>query len=179
MCVSIVEFEEPEEMLAYCVAAHDADNNKFKATSIKNLVDVVRQYQKKQVGGDLKKTQQVLQNMYGPGKRTFVYRMMQCAMALPDTILDQLQVLDIPNTYIHENPYFLGNGAEQQKRLSDEGRLKVLDMLREDLDLGRGLSIKVFVDEYCSPLKVAEKWIRAKKAQYGALAEVPAFKRVE
>ena len=176
---SVVEFKEPEEMLAFCVAAHDIDSNKFKATSIKNLVEVARKYQLKIPGGDWKKTQQALQAVYGSGKRTFVYRMMQCAMGLPDAVLEKLQVLEIPNSYVHENPYFLGHGAEQQKRMRDATRLKSLDMLREDLDLGRGLSAKVFVDEYCSPLKLAEKWVHGKRVHYGALADIPAFKRVE
>ena len=42
--------------------------------------------------------------------RTFVYRMVVAAATLPDDILALLEQLQIPNTYIHENPYFVGQG---------------------------------------------------------------------
>ena len=43
--------------------------------------------------------------------RTFAYRMVIAASTLPDSVLVELERLEVPNSYIHENPYFVGQGA--------------------------------------------------------------------
>ena len=47
----VVAFAEPEELMAFNVAAHDVDSNTYKPTSIKNLVCVVNAYRDKIPGG--------------------------------------------------------------------------------------------------------------------------------
>jgi len=110
--VSAVEFTEVEHVRVYNVLAHDTESNKYQATSIKSLVDTVILYQNKIPGGDWKKTQSTLEALYGASKRTFVYRMMQCAMCLTPKILIKLQAVGpqtMPSTSIH-NPSHHSDG---------------------------------------------------------------------
>ena len=93
--------------------------------------------------------------------------MMQVAMTLTPQICKLAGELEIPNSYINENPYFVGHGASVGKRLSTDFRMKALKMLGDDKELGRGLSPKVFQEDYCSPLLKAEKWLQQLKKQFG------------
>ena len=176
--VQVVEFTEHEHVKVYNVLAHDSESNKYRPTAIQSLIETVNMYRNKIPGGDWKKTQQTLEGLYGPSKRTFVYRMIMCAMGLNEAIAVKLKELEVPNFYINENPYFLGHGANAVKKLSDAGRMTALDLLKDGIDNGAGLSADVFMNEYCAPLKHAEKWVALKRKQYGAVADGPAFKRV-
>lgn len=40
-----------------------------------------------------------------------MYRMVVAAATLPDELLVELERLQIPNAYVHENPYFVGQGV--------------------------------------------------------------------
>ena len=44
--------------------------------------------------------------------RMFVYRMVTAAMTQPDEVLAEMERLQIPNSYVHENKFFVGQGAE-------------------------------------------------------------------
>ncbi len=48
----------------------------------------------------------------------------------------------------------------------------------KDKQVNKGLSMTVFRDEYCAPVRHAEQWIASKKKEFGKLAELPAFARV-
>lgn len=55
-----------------------------------------------------------------------MYRMVTAAMTLPDAILLLMERLQIPNSYINENKFFVGNGAEKQpgpQMLHGQGRV--------------------------------------------------------
>ena len=177
--VNVYEFNDASKMRAWCVIAHDADSNKYKPTSILDLWKLAHEYRQTVPGGEWKRTQEVLNGIYGQKKTMFVYRMMQVAMTLPEEICKKAGELGIPNSYVHENNYFLGHGAEAGKRLGTDYRLKALTMLADDRSLQRGLSPKVFQEEYCAPLHKAEKWIAQQKKIFGTHADIPAFKRVE
>jgi hypothetical protein len=66
-----------------------------------------------------------------------------------------------------------------RKRLSDQGRLHVLQLLADDLESGRGMSVRIFQAEYCAVARHAEIWAKNMRREYGKLAERPAFSRVE
>ena len=55
--VSVVEFEDMDQVMIWTVAAHDADNNRYKATSLRDLVETVERFRQKVPGGDWKATQ--------------------------------------------------------------------------------------------------------------------------
>ena len=71
-----------------------------------------------------------------------------------------------------------GTGSDRDKRISDEGRKALLVTLREDLDLRRGLSRDVFINEYCAPMRKQETWLSWIHKTYGAIAARPATERV-
>ena len=93
-------------------------------------------------------TQNSLEVLY-PGKRMLAYRMVQAASAVPDTVLNEISRLRLPNSYFFENKYFVGQGADKDKRLSDDGRISVCRWLREDIDNKKGLTREIFINEYC------------------------------
>ena len=62
--------------------------------------------------------------------------------------------------------------------MSKENRVRVLGHLAEALEGGLGMSVKVFLAEYCAVAKHAEVWVKARRRDYGALADRPAFERV-
>ena len=176
--VYVYQFNDMGRMKAFCVAAHDESNNTYKPTNVHDLWQLVNDYRQTVPGGCWQKTQQALYALYGK-QSMFVYRMMQIAMTLTENICKRAGELNIPNAYIHENCYFVGHGAEASKRMGDKFRLLALEMLYDDRALGRGLSTKVFLEEYCAPLHKAEKWLIQMKKQFGHHAESPAFRRVE
>ena len=188
--------------------------------------------------------------------------MVTAAATLPDNVLLELERLHVPNTYIHENPHFVGLGSTlspgpqllhgrgsvpvspvvarvrggntgaltlptapevqhaifeascglrvfgdgpgahgtrrpargeggsarcvvarmpapaPRKRLSDTGRMHVLGLLADALETGQGMSVQVFVKEYCAVAKHAENWATNLRLKYGKLAELPAYARV-
>jgi len=105
---------------AYNVQIHDVDSNKYKPSSMLNLVEVARRFQKKAPGGTWDATQQALLKFYGPHKKMLVWRMVTAAQILPQKILVTASKLKIDNSYIHENKYFLGRNAEKNMRLSED-----------------------------------------------------------
>ena len=108
-------------------------------------------------GGDWKQVQIALEGIYGKGKRTFVWRMICAAITLPQPVLDKLAACPaIPNSYIHENKYFTGQGVDLNRRISTEGRVKLLDMLQDDLESKKPMSVNVFQKEYCAVMKHVE-----------------------
>lgn len=55
-----------------------------------------------------------------------MYRMVIAAITLPDTILLELERLQIPSSYIHENKFFVANGVDKQsgpQMLHGQGRV--------------------------------------------------------
>jgi len=178
--VSIVEFPEddPDLVVAYNVAAHDVDSNKYKCTSLLDLVAVANRYKERTPGGDWAKVQHTLEEVYGKGRRMFVYRMVSAAITVPDSVLRKWSEYKIPNSYLYENKYVMGQGADASKRLSEESRLKVLDVVHDDIINGKGVTAGTFQTEYCAPMKVAENWIKAKTKEYGKLIETPSWYRL-
>ena len=50
--------------------------------------------------------------MYGQAKRMWVYRMIIGAQTLHRSWIEYLDQSDIPNSYIHENKFFIGDVKE-------------------------------------------------------------------
>ena len=178
--VSVIEFSDDDEdlVLAWATSCHDVESNKYRATSMQDLVKVAKRYHNKTPGGSWPETQKKLEGMYGKGRRMFVYRMVTAALTLPDTVLEALAASKFPNSWVHENKYFVGQGQDLSKRLSTEFRVKVIEIASADIGQLKGLSQKVFETDYCRPYKEAEKWIKSSRKQFGVVADIPAFERV-
>ena len=56
--------------------------------------------------------------------------------------------------------------------------MHVLGLLADALETGQGMSVQVFVKEYCAVAKHAENWATNLRLKYGKLAELPAYARV-
>ena len=69
--VQVVNFEDVDQLFIWTVAAHDVENNRFKATSLKDLVATVERFRKKVPGGDWKATQALRHSASGCQKRPF------------------------------------------------------------------------------------------------------------
>jgi hypothetical protein len=70
--VMVVEFadDDPDVVLAFNSLAHDLDSNRYKATSLKDLVDVAKRYKARTPSGEWTRVQKVLVALYGENKRS-------------------------------------------------------------------------------------------------------------
>lgn len=59
---------------AWAAGIHDVESNRYKATSLKDLVEVANRYRKKAPGGSWKAVQDMLEQVYGAKRRMFIYR---------------------------------------------------------------------------------------------------------
>ena len=147
--VSVIEFDDYDEdvVIAWAAGLHDIDSNKYKASSLKDLCEVVQRYRKKVPGAAWAQTQLVLENLYGKSRRMFVYRMVSAARALTADVLEALAASKIMPSYIHENKYFVGAGPDQIKRLSTAGRLAVIEIASADLEANKPMTAITFAAE--------------------------------
>ena len=174
--VSVLEFPDAHDddaILAWCVAAHDSDANQFKQCSIADLVDVAERFRAKQPGGKWKDAQSALEQVYGHGRRMFVYRMILCAQSLHAEVTQALAKSSIPNSWINENKYFVGQGADAPKKLTKHGQISVVGHAQEDIDAGMAVSGKAFRDETCMAYRHAELWLHSKRKVSGAESASP------
>ena len=179
--VSIIEFEDWDDdvTLAWAASAHDENSNRYKATSMQNLVAVALRFKQRVPDGTWQKTQAHLEQLYGPGRRMFVYRMVTAAKCLDPKVLTELASRsNVPNAYVHENKYFVGTGADAPKKLSVTGCLAAIEWVSSDITDGIAMSASKFATEYCAPLRHAEGWASQKKREFGKIADIPAFVRL-
>jgi hypothetical protein len=178
--VDVVEFPDDDEDLrvAYCAAAHDESSNKYKPSSIKDLVGVATRYQRKVAGGSWNLVRDELMRVYGQ-RRSFVGRMLVAAQTLTPKVLELLERYGVPNSYVYDNSYFNGHGREANKRLSEEWLLAVLNMYSEEITKGSAFSKLTFDTEVCVPSKHAERWVMDRRREFGSFVDSSAFRRVE
>ena len=67
-------------------------------------------------GGDWGQTQTKLEEVYGRAKRTFCWRMVVLAQTIPHVVQEKILSVEIPNSFIYNNHYFIGHGAQKDKR---------------------------------------------------------------
>ena len=81
---SAIEFEDDDDclVLAWATGMHDLESNKYKASSLKNIVDVAMKFRARQVGCSWAATQVALEGVYGAKRRMWVYRMVTAAQML-------------------------------------------------------------------------------------------------
>ena len=168
--VTVLAFPDSNDddaILAWVVAIHDVEVNTFKPCSMADLVDVAERLRVKQPGGKWKDAQSALEKVYGHGRRMFVYRMVSCAQSLDKAVLEALSKAAIPNSWIFENKYFLGHGADASMRMSKSTQICVIGIGQEDLESGTACSWKTFRDETCMAYRHAELWLASKRKVSG------------
>ena len=97
------------------------------------------------------------------------YRMVSVARSISEEVLHDISKKRLPTSYFFENKYFLGTGVDKDKCLTEAGRKAVLEILRDDIDLHRGLSKEVFWNEYCAPMRKGEQWLPGAECEMGGL----------
>ena len=75
--------------------------------------------------------QEALTGVYGTSRRVFIYRMVTAAQTLPDAVLDALASAHVPNSYVFDNKFFVGTGADLPRRLSEDNRTRVVSIFEE------------------------------------------------
>ena len=178
--VDVVTFDDDDEDLrvAYCTQAHDEASNKYKASSMKDLVAVAVRYQRKAAGGSWEAVREKLMGLYH-GRRAFVSRMLVAAQTLSTPVLEALERYGVPNSYVYDNSYFNGHGREANKRLGEDWLLAVLSVYSEETTKGKAFSQITFDSEVCAPSKHAERWLKDRRREFGPFMEGPAFQRVK
>ena len=178
--VDVVEFPDDDEDLrvAYCAAAHDESSNKYKPSSIKDLVGVAMRYQRKAAGGSWNLVRDELMRVYGQ-RRSFVGRMLVAAQTLTPKVLELLERYGVPNSYVYDNSYFNGHGRDANKRLGEDWLVAVLHMYSEETTKGSAFSKLTFDTEVCVPSKHAERWVKDRRREFGSFVDSSAFRRVE
>ena len=67
----MVAFEDDDDIVfAWATASHDLESNKFKPSSLRDMVEVARRYRKRVPGGSWSDTQAKLEAIYGSRKRS-------------------------------------------------------------------------------------------------------------
>ena len=109
---SAIEFEDDDDglVIAWATAAHDLESNKYRASTLKDLVAVAALFNKRQPGGSWEATRLTLERVYGPRRRMLVYRMIIAAQMLEPDVLEALEAAKLSPYLIHENKYFVGTG---------------------------------------------------------------------
>lgn len=179
--VAVIEFPEWDEdvTFAWAVAAHDTESNKYKATTLQDLVGVANRYRKRVAGGSWQGTQALLETVYG-NRRMFIYRMVRAAQALSPATLALLAESGLPPTWVHENKYFLGSGPDAGKKLSEPFMRAVIEVAAADRAEDKPISANSFQGEYCAPMRHAQAWLSARRRDFGEkLCSMMSFGRVE
>ena len=176
-----VEFEDDDDdiVLAWATSSHDLESNKYKPSSLRDMVEVARRYRLRVPGGSWTDVQAKLETIYGQKKRMYVYRMVVAAQMVSEPVLVALEKAKLPPSMIHENKYFVGGSIDQAKRLTEKGRLAVIAMVEGDMDQGMSVNAEQFKQEYCLPVRHAEVWLQSKARKYGELTNgLPSFRRL-
>ena len=113
-------YNDFKHVLAFFVVAHDEGTNMLTKTSVLNMADLAKEFKKTMQGGKWEDAMKALEQ--ATGKRTFSWRCVVVAQTLPDSVLEKIDEYEIPTSWIVDNKYFTGQGANC-KRLSEAGRL--------------------------------------------------------
>ncbi|CAK0910476.1 unnamed protein product, partial [Prorocentrum cordatum] len=177
--VSVLEYPEDDHdlVVAHNALTHDTDSNRYRSTTVKDMADVANRFRNKVPGGDWNAAQESLLQVYGKSKRAFVWRMVCVAQTMKPPVLQKVVDVRMPNNCVWDNPYFTGHGAQADKRLSEAAMLAVLTWYEDDTVGQKGMSSKVFEQEYCAVFRQCERWFRTVKKEFGKHFEHPGVAR--
>jgi hypothetical protein len=176
--VSVLEFPQADHklVLAHFAVAHEDATNTYQKTSVKDMAELANEFRKSLLGGRWEDVMKAL--IATTGKRMFAHRCVLVAQTVPSNVLIKIDEYQISSSWIYDNKYFVGQGAEATaKRITDQGRLACIENVHEDVLANRGVSANTFQQEYCATMKAAENWIAKQKKTYGRLCDQPFFER--
>ena len=157
-------------IIAFNAEAHDQVSNRFVATSIESLVELVSRRRAKIPGGDWGAVSADLLQIYGVRRRKFVWQMVQWARHMPLAVTAAAAANKVPNTWLADNPYFTGSGTSAHMKLSEAAMEKVIEHVADDVKNMLPVNAKTIISNYCLPLQKAEAWLTKMKKFYGDAA---------
>ena len=173
--------DDRDLVVAWNALAHDAENNRYRQTSIETKVKVVESARARAPGGDWQVVARSLLAMLGASKRGTVYRWINTAKFLPAGLLAHIKGRsDFQQGFVMDNKYLVGHGDEAKFKLSLEYGKHALNLLFDKLDGGTTVIVEQFISELCNPMKQVELWGKAQRSHFGSAAcdKLPAFARV-
>ena len=126
--------------------AHEAEQNKFAPTSLKDKANLVLRMHMRSTGGDWAQTQRALVEILGATRRTTVFRRVIIARDFDTEVLAYLgpRCKVVPQGFIVGNKYLVGHGEEQRFKLSPKYAEIVFGLVFERMRLGINISMHEF-----------------------------------
>ena len=181
-CDFVQYFEDDRDLVvAWNALAHDADNNRYRQTSIETKVKVVENTRARVPGGDWQLVVKALMATYGPSKKGTIYRWINTAKFLAAELLAHIKGrTDFHQGFVMDNKYLVGHGDDAKFKLTPEYGKHALNLLFDKVDASRTITVEQFITEFCHPVKQVELWEKAQRTKFGSAAcdKLPAFARV-
>ena len=171
--------DEGHYWFAHCVSIHEESSNNFKRTDISDMISIANKFKLKSGTDSWADATVALNDFYGKGKRSFVWRSVILAQTVSDDVATLVVTHKLPTSWFFENDYFSGHGQTKDFKLSPEAALKCLEWVgdaKDDNSL-RNLNKGSFMSEYCKPALAISKWITQLGRDYGGLCKNPAVQR--
>ena len=112
-------------------AAHDEESNKFKVSSLANKMEVISIAMKK-CGAEASARAELLQAL-GSGAKSRVNKWLRAFRNLQPEVKQALHGYDrVPQTYIWDNVYLMGEGTKSKQRLGPTAALQSLALIQKD-----------------------------------------------
>lgn len=112
-------------------ASHDEETNKFKVSSLANKMEVIS-IAMKRCGSEANARTELLQAL-GSGSKSRVNKWLRAFKNLHAEIKEALHMYDrVPQTYIWDNMYLMGEGAKSKQRLGPAAALQSLGLIQKD-----------------------------------------------
>ena len=183
--VDVVQYTNSEDyaiVVAINGLQHDAEQNKYTPTSITTKIQIVRTQRERVEGGDWGLALAALLRIYGPSKRRTVSRWIALARDLPEAVQAHFasrRLRALPHNFVFDNKFLVGRGEEARYKLSPEFAIIALDLVVDRVEAALPVSASMFATEFCSVMKLVERFQITTVKTYGKAAETfPAFQRV-
>ena len=175
MPVQWLEYEDDALQIRklWNIGKHDAENNKFDATSIAQKVEAAQEALRA-AANDALRAKLEMQSVLGDGSASNVKRWLRAAVGLPELILKELKDMAwLPEGFVFDNVFFIGGGTASDRQLTEYFQSKALVLARndrEDNDDQTSFTIKVWTAEVCSRLKMVDLWRIHLYRKFGTVA---------
>ena len=151
---------DPLLLMAVNAMQHDADQNKYRVTSLAMKVKIVESVRARVQGGDWKATLQGMLDIYGKSKRRTVSRWISVAQNMEPGVLalfkENRRVQQLSQNLIWDNRYILGGGEEKRFKLSTSGCEHAIMLALDRMEARQVVDREKFMTDFCAPCKAVE-----------------------
>lgn len=174
--VDRIKFSSDEDDLniAWWALMHDEELLNLKKTSLKDKIRVYN-IQLSKACNDKAQAVKNLLAIFGTKKQATIYRWQSAATSLHEEVVDyweeKTETLDLPQGYLLDNKYMVGTGGDARLKLKIWYAKTALRLLFAKFEDEQSCSVKEFIAEYCTAMKVVEQWEAKVKKDFGKVAE--------